>query len=251
MTPEFTLELAQQLHDSNQIVDFDWAWQVLGYSRKDNAKRMLTGYFEAKFDYFVQLPEESPEALPHDIFLTSEENSKPGRPTEKIYLTVECFKEMGMLAKSEEGRQIRKYFLTCEAIAKQSVKVIPQLQQNFAHLNQVIEQQGKAIAVLQSQIQNLLPISADFIPPGWDADVWEKLPSQDKRHFRFIYRKHGFRPDSAEIEPYISVSADAILKQKQEVEQIIGEVSPTQMWRIEDAKQELLARFWAEGVGDE
>jgi len=113
---------------------------------------------------------------------------------------------MGMLSKSEEGRQIRKYFLTCEAIAKQSVKVIPQLQQNFAHLNQVIEQQGRAITLLQSQVQNLLPISADFIPPGWDADVWEKLPSQDKRHFRFIYRKHGFRPDSAEIEPYISVS---------------------------------------------
>ena len=53
---EFTLELAQQLHNSNQVVDFDWAWQVLGYSRKDNAKRMLVGYFETKFDYSVQLP---------------------------------------------------------------------------------------------------------------------------------------------------------------------------------------------------
>jgi len=39
--------------------------------------------------------------------------------------------------------------------------------------------------------------------------------------------------------------------QKQEVEQIIGEVTPSEMWRIEDAKQELLARFWAEGAGDE
>jgi phage anti-repressor protein len=243
MNREFTFELAQQLHDSNQIVDFDWAWQLLGYSRKDSAKRTLVSYFEAKFDYFVQLPEESP-ALPHDIFHIEVENSKPGRPAEKIYLTVECFKEMGMLAKSEEGKQIRKYFLQCEALAKQSVKAIPQLQQQIQQLQQSFE-------IMQSQIQNLLPISSDFIPPGWDADVWEKLPSQDKRHFRFIYRKHGFRPDSAEIEPYISVSADAILLQKQEVEQIIGEVSPTEMWRIEDAKQELLARFWAEGAGDE
>jgi hypothetical protein len=27
------------------------------------------------------------------------------------------------------------------------------------------------------------------------VNVWEKLPPQDKRHFRFIYQKYGFRPD--------------------------------------------------------
>ncbi|HYX17489.1 MAG TPA: hypothetical protein VE944_24660, partial [Nostoc sp.] len=216
MNRGFTLELAQQLHDSNQIVDFDWAWQVLGYSRKDNAKRMLTGYFEAKFDYFIQLPEELPEALPHDIFLTSEENSKSGRPAEKIYLTVECFKEMGMLAKSEEGKQIRKYFLTCEAIAKQSVKAIPELLEKF-------EQQGKVIALLQSQIQNLLPISADFTPPGWDAKTWDSLPPQDKRHFKFMFRRRSFRPgNETEVKLLPAISHQMRLQQRTEVERLIG-----------------------------
>ncbi|QKQ75615.1 hypothetical protein [Nostoc sp. TCL240-02] len=109
MNTEFTLELARQLHDSNQIIDFDWAWQVLGYSRKDSAKRTLVSYFERDLDYFTQSPEESPEALPHDIFHFEVENSKAGRPVEKIYLTVECFKEMGMLAKSEEGRSANTF----------------------------------------------------------------------------------------------------------------------------------------------
>ena len=245
MNREFTLELAQQLHDSNQIIDFDWAWPVLGYSTKSNAKRMLTGYFETKFDYFVQLPDDSPEALPHDIFITSDENSKPGRPTEKIYLTVECFKEMGMLSKSEEGRQIRKYFLTCEAIAKQSVKVIPQLLEKFAHLNQVIEQQGRAIAELQSQVQNLLPISADFIPPGWDADVWEKLPSQDKRHFRFMFRRRRFRPgNETGVKALPAITSHQIkIQQKAEVERVIGEVSEEEKQRFDALKQQVLKQY--------
>ncbi|MEH1789647.1 MAG: hypothetical protein V7L23_29855 [Nostoc sp.] len=237
MTSEFTLELAQQLHDSNQIVDFDWAWSVLGYSRKDNAKRMLIGYFEAKFDYFVQLPEELPEALPHDIFLRSEENSKPGRPTEKIYLTVECFKEMGMLAKSEEGRQIRKYFLTCEAIAKQSVKAIPQLQQQIQQLQQSFE-------IMQSQIQNLLPISADFTPPGWDADVWEKLPPQDKRHFRFMFRRRSFRPGSeTEVKVLPAITHQMRLQQRAEVEAVVGVVSESELQKFEALKQKVLKQY--------
>jgi hypothetical protein len=32
------------------------------------------------------------------------------------------------------------------------------------------------IPQLHSQVQNLLPPSANFIPPGWNAEVWEKLP---------------------------------------------------------------------------
>ncbi|MEH1808472.1 hypothetical protein [Nostoc sp.] len=245
MNREFTLELAQQLHDSNQIVDFEWAWQVLGYSTKGNAKRMLTGYFEQDFDYFVQLPEESPESLPYELFIINDKNSKTGRPAEKIYLTVECFKEMGMLSKSEEGKQIRKYFLECEAIAKQSVKAIPQLQQKFEQQNQVIQEQGRAIALLQSQIQNLLPISSDFIPPGWDADVWEKLPSQDKRHFKFMFRRRRFRPgDEVEIKALPALNNHSLrLQQKAEVERLVGEVSEEEKQRFDALKQQVLKQY--------
>ncbi|MDZ8138232.1 MAG: hypothetical protein RM049_23480 [Nostoc sp. DedQUE04] len=244
MKQEFTLELAQQLHDSNQIVDFEWAWQVLGYSRKDSAKRTLVSYFERDLDYFVQPPEESPEALPHDIFHIEVENSKLGRPAEKIYLTVECFKEMGMLAKSEEGKQIRKYFLTCEAIAKQSVKAIPQLLEKFEQQNRVIEEQGRAIAELQSQIQNLLPISSDFMPPGWDADVWEKLPPQDKRHFKYLYRSRGFCPGN---EAKVKLLPDANrASQRAEIEHLMNDVPEEEKQLIETAKRFALQRFCAE-----
>jgi hypothetical protein len=197
MELEFTYALAQQLYSSAEIIDFDWAWTVLGYSRKDNAKRMLVSYFEQNFDYFVQLPEESPEALPHDIFLTSEGKSKPGRPVEKIYLTVECFKEMGMLAKSDQGKQIRKYFLQCEALSKKSTITIPQLQEKVNSLQQSFE-------LLAAQVQKLLPDNSNEIPPGWDAEVWASLPPQDKRHFKYIYRRRGFIPDTSSHEDVLA-----------------------------------------------
>ncbi|MBD2357430.1 hypothetical protein H6G41_22895 [Tolypothrix sp. FACHB-123] len=248
MTPVFTFELAQQLHNSNQIIDFDWAWSVLGYSTKSNAKRMLTSYFERNFDYFVQLPEQSLLALPYEVFITSDENSKAGRPVEKIYLTLECFKEMGMLSKSEQGRQIRKYFLQCEVIAKESIKLIPQLQKRIQELEQNFAQ-------LQAQIQNLLPPSADFIPPGWNEEVWRKLPPQDKRHFRFLYRRRGFRPSGQGTNEQLALPPVTTeqLKQRQrtEFEQIVGESSAQEKQQLETAKQQALKQLWSQGEEDD
>lgn len=40
---------------------------------------------------------------------------------QKIQLTCECFKQWGMMAGTEKGRQIRLYFLECERLAKEAV----------------------------------------------------------------------------------------------------------------------------------
>ncbi|BBD63318.1 DNA-damage-inducible protein (plasmid) [Nostoc sp. HK-01] len=108
--------------------------------------------------------------------------------------------------------------------------------------NTVIEEQGKAIADLQAQIQNLLPPSADFMPPGWNADVWRKLPSQDKRHFGFLYRRRNFRP-SQENQPLALPAATVEQmkeRQRAEVEHLMGEVSAEEQQRLDAAKQAAL-----------
>lgn len=103
----FSLELAQQLYDSVERfpVDFDEAWEWLGYSRKDNAKR----FFEKAG--FV-------EGIDFEVFLMNEENPSGGRPLQKIKLTAECLKQWGMMAGTEKGKEVRFYFLECERIAK-------------------------------------------------------------------------------------------------------------------------------------
>ena len=123
------------------------------------------------------------------------------------------------------------------------LEAIPQMQEAIAQLS-------SANAKLQSQIQNLLPASkATYIPPGWDAKVWEELPPQDKRHFRFLYRRCGFKPsyktrDSVPIEAF---TLQAKQKQKDELRTVVGEVSPEEKERLEAAKREALKRFNQEG----
>jgi hypothetical protein len=158
-------------------------------------------------------------------------NSKPGRPVEKIYLTVECFKEMGMLAKSESGKRIRKYFLQCEALAKKSVETIPQLQEQVNSL-----QQG--LGLLSAQVQNLLPSDSNTPPPGWDKNLWNELPSSDKRHFRFLYRRRGFIPDTDfTLGTFVQDLSSAVKhKQMEELEAASKSLSPEEKARFEQLK---------------
>jgi phage anti-repressor protein len=229
--PEISLEIAIYLWNSVEKfpVDFELAWQWLGYTRKDSAKKKLARNFVENEDYMLRhLAESAP-----DKGLTHRDD---------IWLSCNCLKEMAMMAGTQKGKKVRQYFLECEVLAKQAVKVIPGLQQQIQQLQENFDR-------LQSQVQKILPPTSDSIPPGWDASTWATLPQQDKHHFRHIYQNFGFRPDD---EPESSfISADVRIQQRQEMERIIGEVTPSEIWRVEDAKQELLQRFWAEGDDNE
>lgn len=106
---DLTFDGAMQLFDAQQSdpfpVDFDLAWQWLGYKRKDYAKDSLTASFTPELDYIF-----AP--------VQTGTNRRGGHNREEIRLTVNCFKEWGMMAGTEQGKQIRRYFLECERIAK-------------------------------------------------------------------------------------------------------------------------------------
>lgn len=109
-TLEITKDLVQSLVNSeNQFpVDFDDAWQWLGYSTKQKAKNKLVDSFECGQDYTLNLK------------VKRVEGNRGGGSTkfEEIRLTVDCFKEMGMLAGTEQGKLVRRYYLECERIVK-------------------------------------------------------------------------------------------------------------------------------------
>jgi phage anti-repressor protein len=104
---EFSHELALALVQSVDPfpIDFDDAWQWVGYSTKQKAKSKLTHHFEEGID-----------------FLTKRlKTPQGGRPSEQINLTIDCFKSFGMMAGTDKGKEIRRYFLECERIAKEAV----------------------------------------------------------------------------------------------------------------------------------
>ena len=100
-------------------MDFDDAWQLLGYSTKASAKRKLLKHFEQGFDY-VRFNQKV-ESDNHSSF--SPQELATLALVDKIMLTANCFKSMGMMAGTEQGKEVRNYFLRCEAIAKRSVGI--------------------------------------------------------------------------------------------------------------------------------
>lgn len=189
---DFALSL--YFSDDQFPIDFDDAWQWLGYSTKQKAKLKLQRNFEVEVDFtsFNQVVKCA--------------DGKGSSRCEKIILTVDCFKSMGMMAGTEQGKKIRSYFLQCEAIAKEACKKIPKMEMRIQQLE-------------ENQLQNSQQLQLEFMPPGWESKVWDALPSQDKKHFRFMYTERRFIPGDDGIKKLpINLSAEQKLKQQLEVE---------------------------------
>ncbi|WP_013325676.1 hypothetical protein [Gloeothece verrucosa] len=107
----FSQQTALTLIQSNDPfpVDFEQAWNWIAYSTKQKAKNKLLNNFEKGIDYLTEWVK----------------TPSGGRPSESIKLSIDCFKSFGMMAGTQKGKEIRRYFLECERIAKQAVEIIP------------------------------------------------------------------------------------------------------------------------------
>jgi phage anti-repressor protein len=140
-------------------VDIERAWRWIGYKAKRNAKEVLLNNFEEGLDFLR----------------SSAKTSTGGRPSESIWLTVDCFKSLGMMAGTEKGKEIRRYFLECERIAKQAVEVIPAQAAEIKRLElelQVLQAkqryQDSAQGIIAStSLAMLAYLRGDGPPPVW------------------------------------------------------------------------------------
>ena len=114
---DFSHELAFALVQSIDEfpVNFDDAWQWIGWTRKATAKNTLINNFAEGMDFY------RPDC----------KSPSGGRPKERIMLTVDCFKSLGMMAGTKKGQEIRRYFLECE---RQVKTVIPAQQHEIEKL---------------------------------------------------------------------------------------------------------------------
>ncbi len=115
-------------------VDFDQAWQWVGYSRKSDAKEVLLKTFVENDDYVFlrNIPQKS--------------KKEKGRPSEQIYLALDCFKSFCMLANTEKGKQVRRYFIDCEKKLHKTLNLVRKSQEVFML---------QAIQKLDGQVQEL------------------------------------------------------------------------------------------------
>lgn len=128
--PCFSIETAKSLVESSDTfpVNFDQAWQWVGYSAKHKAKIKLQNNFEEGVDF-------STDRL---------KTSTGGRPSDSIYLTIKCFKKFAMMAGTEQGDQVREYFLQCEQVARTTIS-------GLTSGASLIEQARLLLATLENQ----------------------------------------------------------------------------------------------------
>ena len=124
-----------QLNDEFPI-DFDDAWQWLGWNKKQDGKTLLFNNFDEGIDFLRK----------------GVKSSTGGRPSEWLVITIDCFKSMGMMVGTELGKQIRKYFIQCEKVAV-SVKTQQQkLTTNQPDAIKQLETYSKVIDIISSGV---------------------------------------------------------------------------------------------------
>lgn len=136
----FDLTIAQSLYDSNDRfpVDFDDAWVWCGYSNKANAlKKLIAIGFDEGTDFTVH-HFGGTEALDVSAFEAYQRK-------DKYHLSIDCFKSYGMMAQTKAGKQVRRYFLQCEKIAKESTQTIAALQAQVKGLNALLQAKPKTV----------------------------------------------------------------------------------------------------------
>jgi phage anti-repressor protein len=120
--------LVLEIIQSNEAfpVNFDDAWKWIGYSKKANAKVAFQG---AGFL----------EGIDFRFLLISQQKSGRGRPSNKIKLTIEAFKSWAMMAGTPRGKEVRAYFLKCEAELKRRLEAERQGKQAYQIKDYVLD----------------------------------------------------------------------------------------------------------------
>ncbi len=88
-------------------IDLGNVFKLIGFAHKGNAKRTLDKNFEEGKDFIVQLLRKDKQQ--HGI-------GGAGLNEEKIMLNVETFKDLCMVARTEKGKKIRKYYRKLETL---------------------------------------------------------------------------------------------------------------------------------------
>jgi phage anti-repressor protein len=132
-------------------VNFNDAWQWAGYNDKWTAKRSLlnAGFLDGTDFRF---------------FRNSAEKSGRGRPSEEILLTVDCFKSFAMMAGTERGKEVRAYFLRCEAELKRRIE-----EERLNHRERVLK------AVVNPKATTWRPrYEKDFFDEAYRVTGWQR-----------------------------------------------------------------------------
>ena len=151
---------------------FDDAVEWLGYSSKQKARNKLVNHFETGIDYTIAVTQTVKSD--NHAGLSVQEQGVLARKS-NIRLTIDCFKQLGMMAGTQKGKQIRRYFLECEEIVQ--------------HLLAKIDSRLAAIEAKLDQHQTAKPIPKLKALPAERTEAQIAQERQEIIEFATRYRR--------------------------------------------------------------
>ena len=123
------------------VIDLDDIWSWLGFTRKDNTKRLLEKYFKPDIDFKT-------------ISLRSEENVSIGRPSEKIMLNIKTFKKFCLRANTSKANEIHEYYIKLEETLHEVIdEESNELRLQLEMKDEIIQTKDERIKKLQRETQ--------------------------------------------------------------------------------------------------
>jgi len=143
------------------VIDFDNVWKWLGFSRKDNAKRLLEKFFTKDIDYQVS------KAAPSIGGAAFEESKSPSRNLggaginkEQIMLTINTFKKFCLKSETKKADEVHDYYIKLEEL-----------------LQETVDEENNELRLQLSNIENKF------------MDLSEKHFKLEENHKRILYKK--------------------------------------------------------------
>lgn len=122
-------------HPTNDYpINLENVFKMIGFAHKKNAKRTLENNFTVDDDYKIRV-------------LPKEQSSWGGSGGEEIMLNVDTFKNLCMMAKTDKGKEIRKYYVKLENIYNAIVK------EELTNKQQQLEQNTKLLEDKEEELE--------------------------------------------------------------------------------------------------
>jgi len=133
------LYIYMNYHPTNDYpINLEHVFKMIGFANKENAKRTLKNNFTKDEDYKTVLVRTDENLNGKDL---------GGRPTEDVMLNVDTFKNLCMLAKTDKGKQIRKYYVKLENIYNQIIK------EEIESKDKLLEEKEELLLEKETQLQ--------------------------------------------------------------------------------------------------
>jgi phage anti-repressor protein len=127
-------------HATNDFpINLENVFKMIGFANKGNAMKTIKSNFTKDEDYKVAL------------FHTEKRKNEGGYNKEQIMLNVDTFKNLCMIAKTEKGKAIRKYYVKLENIYNKIIK--EEIEENKLLLEQEKENTTKLIEAKEKELK--------------------------------------------------------------------------------------------------